>query len=334
MSPLNVAIIGTGYVAQRRAETLQADPRTNLTLVAGHTPKNVEQFCQTFGVSSLNQWQDLVTHPNVDLVVICSINCDHAPMTRLALEAGKHVIVEYPLALTGEEGEELLKLAQKQQRLLHVEHLEILGELHQTLRHYLPKLGTVFYGKYTTFTPKSYTSQRWNFHKTQFGFPLVAALSRINRFIDLFGKVSRINCQNRYWDGENPDYFLACLANARLTFDNGVVGEVVYGKGDIFIQGKYEFEIYGDQGNISFRGNEGKLITENEEKSLQLGTKRGLFAKDTTVVLDHLFEGTPLYITPEDSLYALQVATAAQTSAETGETETLTEVNLRDNRGI
>ncbi|MGK7933659.1 MAG: Gfo/Idh/MocA family protein [Microcystaceae cyanobacterium] len=323
ISPLKVAIIGTGYVAQRRAETLQSDPRTELTLVSGHTPENVDKFCQTFGVSSLSRWQDLVTHPNVDLVVICSINCDHAPMTRLALEAQKHVIVEYPLALTVEEGKEILRLAQKKEKLLHVEHLEILGELHQTLRRYLSELGTVFYAKYTTFTPKRETPQWWNFQKTQFGFPLVSALSRVNRFIDLFGKVSTINCQNRYWDQENTDYFRACLTNARLTFENGIIGEIVYGKGDIFIQGKNEFEIYGDKGILSFKGNEGKLIGDNGEKSFKLGIKRGLFAKDTTMVIDHLFEKTPLYITPEESLYALQVAARAEISAETGQTLTV-----------
>ncbi|MGK7945159.1 MAG: Gfo/Idh/MocA family protein [Microcystaceae cyanobacterium] len=318
-SPLNVAIIGTGYVAQRRAETLQSDPRTHLTLVSGHTPANVDNFCQTFGISSLSRWQDLVTHPNVDLVVICSINCDHAPMARLALEAQKHVIVEYPLALTLHEGQELLNLAQKTGKLLHVEHLEFLGQLHQTLRRYLVEFGTVFYAKYTTFTPKRDTSPQWSFNKAQFGFPLVSALSRVNRFIDLFGKVSTINCQNRDWEQENPDYFRACLTNARLTFENGVVGDITYGKGDIFIQGKNEFEVYGEQGILSFKGNEGTLITDKGEKSLQLGIKRGLFAKDTTMVIDHLLEGAPLYITPEQSLYALQVATTAQTAAETGQ---------------
>jgi biliverdin reductase len=36
------------------------------------------------------------------------------------------------------------------------------------------------------------------------------------------------------------------------------------------------------------------------------------------MVLDHLFDGTPLYVTPEESLYTLKVADAARRSAETG----------------
>ena len=51
----------------------------------------------------------------------------------------------------------------------------------------------------------------------------------------------------------------------------------------------------------------------------EIGSRRGLFAKDTAMVLDHLTNGTPLYVTPEASLYTLKVADAAKQSAETGD---------------
>ncbi|MBE9013930.1 gfo/Idh/MocA family oxidoreductase, partial [Pseudanabaenaceae cyanobacterium LEGE 13415] len=44
------------------------------------------------------------------------------------------------------------------------------------------------------------------------------------------------------------------------------------------------------------------------------------FTKDTSAVLDHLTNGTPLYVQPEESLYTLKVAIAAQRSAEQGQT--------------
>ena len=51
-----------------------------------------------------------------------------------------------------------------------------------------------------------------------------------------------------------------------------------------------------------------------------IGSRRGLFAKDIAMVLDHLTIGTPLYVTPEASLYSLKVADAAQQSAASGNT--------------
>lgn len=52
----------------------------------------------------------------------------------------------------------------------------------------------------------------------------------------------------------------------------------------------------------------------------EIGSRRGLFAKDTAMVLDHLTIGTPLYVTSEASLYTLKVADAAQQSAASGNT--------------
>jgi biliverdin reductase len=69
-----------------------------------------------------------------------------------------------------------------------------------------------------------------------------------------------------------------------------------------------------------FDGDEGKLIKDDETTPIEVGGRRGLFAKDTGMVLDYLIEGTPLYVTPEASLYALKVADAARRSAETGQT--------------
>ncbi len=316
--PLKVALIGTGFVAKRRAEALQSDSRVQLTFVSGHTSAHVADFCQKFGLSSLNNWQELVTHPDVDLVMICSINSEHGLMTRLALESGKHVVVEYPLALTAQEGQELIELAQQKNLFLHVEHLEILGELHQVIKQHLPELGKVFYAKYTTSYKIEDPPLRWNFNKKQFGFPLISALSRIHRFTDLFGKVTKVNCQFQWWDQENSDYFKACFAHAQLTFKNGMIGEIVYGKGAVFYQHQNEFEVYGEQGNLRFKGDQGQLLTKTQEKTIQLGLRRGLFAKDTQMVIDHLWQETPLYVTPSASLYALEVAEAARKSAESG----------------
>lgn len=321
--PLKIGIIGTGFTAQRRAETLQKDSRVRLTFVTGHTPANIDTFCQTYDVTALDNWQSLVAHPEIDLVMVCSINCDHGKMTHAALSARKHVVVEYPLALNAQEAENIVQLAQNTQKMLHIEHLELLGELHHTVRHYLPQLGNLFYGRYTTFTPKHPSPQNWTFHKEKFGFPLSAAVSRIHRFTDLFGEVATVNCRSQWWEQSNSDYFRACLTTADLELRQGARINLVYGKGDIFWQNTNVFELYGDRGSIILEGTQGKVTIGETVTPLQLGQRRGLFAKDTEMVIDHLFEGKSLYVTPQASLYALKVADAADKSAKTGKPVTL-----------
>ncbi|MEM8780860.1 MAG: Gfo/Idh/MocA family oxidoreductase [Cyanobacteria bacterium P01_G01_bin.49] len=322
LSTIQVGIVGTGYAAKRRAETFLKDQRSHLELVTGHTAENIASFCQSYGVSACDTWEKLVTAKNIDLVVICTINQEHGKIAKLALEMGKNVIIEYPLSLDIVEASNLLCLAKKQGKLLHIEHIEILGGMHQAVRQYLPQLGHVFYGRYTTISAKHPTPRHWTYHHQQFGFPLKAALPRIHRFTDLFGEVKTVTCHTRYWDTQDG-YYHACLCDAQLQFQNELIIDVMYGKGDIFVKSDRTFELYGDQGKMIFEGIDGKLITPEGAKPIELESRRGLFAQDTTKVLDYLFAGKPLYIEPDSSLYALQVADAAYQSSQLGKTVTI-----------
>ncbi|MBF2021265.1 MAG: Gfo/Idh/MocA family oxidoreductase [Hydrococcus sp. C42_A2020_068] len=318
--PIKVGIVGTGYAASKRAEAFQADDRAQVIVVAGNTPEKTEAFCQAYSVAPLDSWQQLVSHPDVDVVVISNINRDRASIARAALLAGKHVVTEYPLALSYREAEEILALSQQQNKLLHVEHIELLGGLHQAIRQSLPEIGDVFYARYVTITPQRPVPRRWTFHYQMFGFPLTAALSRIHRLTDLFGTVASVTCQSRFWDAPESGYYTACLCDAQLRFTNGLIADVIYGKGEVFWDSDRTFELRGDRGTLIFEGETGNLIRGEEKTAIEVVSRKGLFVKDTQMVLNCLTRGTPLYINPEASLYALKVAEAAERSAITGKT--------------
>jgi biliverdin reductase len=249
-------------------------------------------------------------------VIICTINRDHGAIARAALEAGKHVVVEYPLSLDPKDAESLIALAQAKGKLLHVEHIELLGGLHQALRQWLPEIGNAFYARYVTITPVRPAPQRWTYHPELFGFPFSGAVSRIHRFTDLFGEVASVSCQSRFWDAK--EYYTACLCTAQLRFTNGLIAEVTYGKGEAFWQSLRNFEVHGEQGTLVFEGDEGTLVRGEERTPIEVGGRRGLFGKDTGMVLDYLVEGTPLYVSPAASCYALKVADGLRQSAQMG----------------
>ena len=197
------------------------------------------------------------------------------------------------------------------------EHIELLGGWHQTLKQHLDQIGDLFYVRYSTMNPQHPAPRKWTYNHQMFGFPLMGALSRLHRLIDLFGKVFTVNCHQRYWQTE-PDYYQTCLCSAQLCFDNGLLAQVIYGKGETLWQSERKLEVQGEKGEIILNGDTGMLILGEETKLIEVGTRRGLFTKDTTIVLDHLFNGSPLYTTPEQSLYALKVADAAHRAATTG----------------
>ncbi|WP_448561522.1 Gfo/Idh/MocA family protein [Trichothermofontia sp.] len=317
--PLKIGLVGTGYAANARAEVLQWDKRVQLTAVAGHSPTKTQAFAQTYGLAACDTWEVLVNRADLDLIVIATANHLHGPIVRAALEAGKHVVVEFPLTLDFSEAASLLARARSQQCLLHVEHIELLGGLHQASRQFLPQVGAVFAVDYATVHPQRPAPRRWTYHRDWFGFPLIGALSRIHRLTDLFGTVAMVSCQLRYGEGPtiapSDAYYTTCLCQAQLQFDNGVLATVTYGKGEALWQAARSLTIQGDRGALIFEGDAGQLVTATGTQDLPLSSRRGLFAQDMQQVLAHLQDGTPLYVTPEASLYALKVADAARQSA-------------------
>lgn len=315
---LKVGIVGTGYAAKKRAEAIKSDRRCQLIAVTGGDCARRREFSQNFAIEAVDSWQELVDLPQLDLIFICTINQGGGAIARAAILAQKHVVVEYPLDLEAKVAAEVIELAAKQQRLLHVEHIEIIGGLHQAVKEHLSQIGKVFYARYETISSQHSVGHSWKYHRGKFGFPLSAALSRVHRLTDLFGKVKSVTCSHRYWDGEDSDYFAACLCKAQLNFHNGVMAEVTYGKGNVFWRSHRTLEIYGERGKIFFEGEKGTLILGEHEREIPVVSRRGLFAKDTAMVLDYLGERQPLYIQPQASLDALRVANAAKESSMTG----------------
>jgi biliverdin reductase len=321
---IRVGVVGTGFAAKERIKAFQQDDRTKLVAIAGYTPTKTQELADTFQVKSTLNWQSLIKDFGLDLIVISNINSLHGEIAAMALSYGLHVIVEYPLCLEIQQAELLLDLAHSQSRLLHVEHIELLGSLHQTFKQHLPALGNCFYARYVTINAQRPAPDRWTYHRQQFGFPLMAALSRLHRFTDLFGTVVTVSCQNRYWgEGEN---FKACLCTARLNFTQGLVAEVTYGKGEVFWQEARDLAIHGDQATLAFVGDQGSLIRGEGVQEIALGSRRGLFALDSKMVIDHLIAGTPLYTSANASFYTLKVAEAARVSALSGQTIAVSDV--------
>ncbi|WP_191761109.1 Gfo/Idh/MocA family protein [Komarekiella delphini-convector] len=316
---VRVGLVGTGYAAKLRAEALLSDERSHLIAIVGHSPENTQTFAREYQTEALSSWQQLVKRDDIDLVVISTVNRDHGAIARAALTNGKHVVVEYPLSLDVVEAEELIALAKTQQKLLHVEHIELLGGLHQALKQHLAKIGNVFYVRYSTINSQYPAPRKWTYNHELFGFPLMGALSRLHRLTDLFGQVLTVNCHQRYWETEQ-DYYQTCFCISQVCFTSGLLAQVVYGKGETIWLSERKFEVHGENGGLIFDGDKGLFIQPGETTPIEVGARRGLFAKDTSLVLDHLIDNTPLYITPEESLYTLKVADAAQRAAQTGTT--------------
>ncbi|MGY6530888.1 MAG: Gfo/Idh/MocA family protein [Cyanobacterium sp.] len=319
-TPLKVGIVGTGYAAARRAEAFNESTHTELVAVSGNTPEKTATFAQTHHLKMVSSWQDLIIDKEIDLICVSNVNYLHGQIIKEALLADKHIIVEYPLTINSNEAPELLNLAKAKRKLLHIEHIELLGGVHQAIKQYISKIGNPFLASYETILSKPKVGTHWTYNYHDYGFPLMAALSRINRFTDLFGEVETVSCNARFWDAPESGYFSSCWCQAQLMFKNQMGVNVTYGKGDKFARSGRVLTIHGDEGVLVFEGEKGKLIQGDNITELEVGSRRGLFAQDTELVLEHLLNDAPIYTTNRDSIYTLMVANAALESYKTKQT--------------
>lgn len=325
MAVIRVGLVGTGYVAHARAKALLADERSQLISVSGsgiseHGAERVTQFAQHYSVKGIADWLQLIADESIDLVVVCTVSSLHGEVVEAALKANKHVVVEYPLSFDVEQAERLVKLAAQKQLLLHVEHIELLGGLHLAMRSNLSKVGKPSYVGYRTINPQTPAPKKWTYQKALFGFPFCGALSRVHRLTNLFGRVSKVNCQTRILEGAEDIYFRQMLSSGRLQFESGLVAELVYGKGEGLMVHHREIEVQGEQGKLFFDRNEGTLMTDEGTTVIPIKPRRGLFIKDTQGILDNLIDGIPLYVSASESVYALKVGDALRRASDTGDT--------------
>ncbi|XFC38064.1 Gfo/Idh/MocA family protein [Stenotrophomonas indicatrix] len=111
MPKLGIAIVGTGMIGavHRRAALLAG---AEIRGVAASSPQRARDVAQAWGVPhAYRDIEDVVADPQVQVVHVCTPNHLHRPMAQAALEAGKHVICEKPLATTLEDAQALAALA-------------------------------------------------------------------------------------------------------------------------------------------------------------------------------------------------------------------------------
>ena len=111
------AVLGVGLAGRARARAILADPRS--ALVAVHRGR----FADEVGAPQVSL--DDAIHA-ADAVAVCSPTAHHAEQVTAALEAGRHVVVEFPLAPDAATAAHLLRRAADLDRVLHVEHIELL----------------------------------------------------------------------------------------------------------------------------------------------------------------------------------------------------------------
>ncbi len=176
---LTIGIIGAGRAGRARMRAIEAHPNCDLGGVVS------SQADVTTGTLD-----EVLSDDRLDAVCVCSVNAAHVEQVRAALERGKHVACEYPLALSHEEAEALFELARAKERVLHVEHIELLSGTQRGIREAYEEMGCPRPVAGTYYSQAN--SEGWIASSAVGGFPSFSGVSRLHRLVDLFGSAKPV----------------------------------------------------------------------------------------------------------------------------------------------
>src|SRR5436853_1222756 len=112
------AVVGTGFIGPVHVEALQ---RIGVQVkgILGSSPEKSAQSAAALGLQvGYRDYQEILNDPEVQSVHITTPNKTHFEMSKSALETGKHVVCEKPLAMNAKETAELVKIAQAHPNLI------------------------------------------------------------------------------------------------------------------------------------------------------------------------------------------------------------------------
>jgi predicted dehydrogenase len=112
MKKLKTAVFGTGFMGRVHTEGIRRLGNVEVVAIAASGDDKARKFADEVGVErATGDYRTLLSDPQIDAVHVCTPNALHFPMAKAALEAGKHVLCEKPLATTVAEGQQLTDLA-------------------------------------------------------------------------------------------------------------------------------------------------------------------------------------------------------------------------------
>jgi len=123
MSLTNVAVVGFGYWGPNLVRNLCELDNCRVKTVCDAQASRLNTVRRRYpSIEATQDWRDLLSDPEIDAIAIATPVSTHYPLAKAALLAGKHVLIEKPMACSSEHCEELIDLGKRQGKIVLVDH--------------------------------------------------------------------------------------------------------------------------------------------------------------------------------------------------------------------
>lgn len=232
MSELGFAIIGPGKVAHIHARILAGLPGARLVAVCSRSAERANTFAAQYGARAYTELPAMLADSAVDAVIICTPHPQHAAQAVAALDAGRHVLVEKPMAVTPAQCDAMIEAAARRRVNLGVVSQRRWYEPVRRVKDAIAagKIGRTILGTVTVLGwrgPEYYAMDPWRGKWDAEGGGVL--VNQTSHQLDLFqwfmGPVTEV-CG--YWDNLTHPYIeVEDTAVAALRFANGALGSIV-----------------------------------------------------------------------------------------------------------
>ena len=257
---LNFAIYGCGVISKTHTLALNDVQGAQLVACADFNPAAAEIFAKENSIQMLPDWNALLCCKDVDAICICTPSGTHAPLAIEALNAGKHVVLEKPMALNTAQCDEIIAAAERNGKritviaqmrtapdIIRAKQLLKDGALGQLI---MAQLHMCYY------RPASYYAGSWRGTKKMDGGGALMnqGIHGVDILRDLMGPVKQVSSVVRtlLHDIEVED-----AAVASLEFENGAIGVITASTATAPGYDR-ELRIYGTRGGMEFK--EDKMV--------------------------------------------------------------------------
>ena len=118
----NIGVIGAGWIARAHMDFLQETGRANITWIAARNPENLERVRSDYNIpNKTRDYHDILNDRAVEVVLIATPPDTHREMFIETMKAGKHFLLEKPMALTREELKEMMEVKEQFPGLIAME---------------------------------------------------------------------------------------------------------------------------------------------------------------------------------------------------------------------
>jgi len=342
MKQIGVAIVGTGWCGGIRAETLAKHPLVKSLHLAETRGERLDELKRKLNPASATaDYKQLLGNRDIDAVYISATpESTHYPMARDALNAGKHVFLEKPIAMSLKEADELIALARSKGLKFTIGYSQRFNPKYAYVRKCL-RDGTI--GKPVTALVSRHITRMLGTKISGRSKLSPAAMEATHDLDFVFwclepAKPVRVYSQQNYGamramsGGDVPDQQWLMV-----TMDNGI--SVVVGGGWSLPLGYPNFsttwiEMIGTDGAVMVDDSHRDVVLNTVQKGMQLPmstmpgefvdhTYAGAMAPETVHFLEAVAYDRPVLVTPEHARMVMEVYIAADISAERNEAITL-----------